>query len=77
MYDLTQGHFTVGSHARIETHAQEVQKMPDPVGIPQLERLRCQAIAAKQVLPVGGSWDQGFSFPVTRPKGPAVKKRAK
>ena len=52
---LTQGHFIVGIHARIESHASLWLKVLDPVGIPRA--LSKEQGLAKKLLPRG--WGGG------------------
>ena len=63
---MTQSHFIVGNHARIETHVWLIQEMIDPVNILLLERLRRQVMYSalqKKVLPWGKvSRDQANSL---------------
>ena len=42
--NVAQGNFIVGSHAQIETHVRQVQKILSPISIPLLRHLRHQAI---------------------------------
>ena len=60
--DMTQGHFIVGFHARIETHAGPSQKILDLVGFPIFETPQASSDKirpSKQELPVRDGWGEG------------------